>query len=102
MTQPIQDVPTDSQLLDAIHVYERMRRRPTAMYYEFMDPSDGLTYITFSRGTDPFGGHDFSEKIPNPYARSIIGQGNYQIRTLAENMAKIKTYQKKAPPNAGN
>ena len=102
MTQPIQDVPTDSQLLDAIHVYERMRRRPTAMYYEFMDPSDGLTYITFSRGTDPFGGHDFSEKIPNPYARSIIGQGNYQIRTLAENMAKIKTYQKKTPPNAGN
>ena len=100
MTQPIQDVPTDSQLLDAIHVYERIRKRPTVMYYEFMDPSDGLTYITFSRGTDPFRGHDFSHQVPNPYARSLIG-GNYQTRTLVENMARVKSF-KEATRNAGN
>ena len=97
----VPDAPSDKQLLDAIHVFERVRKRPTTVYYyEFLDPSDGLTYITFSRGTDPFRGHDFSHQVPNPYARSLIG-GNYQTRTLVENMARIKLF-KEATRNAGN
>ena len=44
----------------------KVKYKPFATYWEFLDPSNNITYCTYTPGMDPFGDHDFSKDIPNP------------------------------------
>ena len=52
---------------------------------EFVDPCDKVSKLTFYENNDPFAGHDFSNKIPNPKTREHASSNtNYKKCTLKE------------------
>lgn len=59
-----------------IQVNIKTKQRPFASYYEFLDPSNGTTYIPFTVNKDPFADHDFTLPIPNPITRRTAASDN--------------------------
>ena len=61
---------TDNEV-QAMQLNQKTLKNPPRVYYEFLDPSNGTFFSTFSPNFCPFKEHDFRQPIPNPHLRKI-------------------------------
>ena len=47
----------------------KSKYKPFATYWEFLCPTNNITYNIYIPGMDPFDGFDFTKAIPNPATR---------------------------------
>jgi hypothetical protein len=80
---------TDEQIL-AMPVQLKTKYKPFATYWEFLCPTNNITYNIYTPGRDPFDNFDFHREIPNPTTRNeAITKPEYK------NYYKLKTYKKR-------
>ena len=80
---------SDDQIL-AMPVQLKTKYKPFATYWEFLCPSNNITYNIYTPGRDPFDNFDFRDEIPNPATRNeAITKPEYK------NYYKLKTYKKR-------
>lgn len=70
--------------IEAIQVSQKERHKPFKVYYEFLCPSNNITFMPYSLNSNPFAEYDFSQHIPNPVTRK---------HALSD-----KSYEKRFPP----
>jgi hypothetical protein len=79
---------TEEQIT-AMPVQLKAKYKPFATYREFMDPTNNITYCTYTPGKNPFDRHDFSKDIPNPDTRKeALTNPAYKV------YYELKTYKK--------
>ena len=67
--------PLNDNEMKAIQINQKTLKNPPRVYYEFMDPSCGTFFLTYSPNQE----HDFHLKIPNPHMRKIAdNEAEYQ------------------------
>ena len=71
--------PLNDNDVKAMQLNQKTLKNPPRVYYEFMDPSCGTFFLTYSPNFCPFQEHDFHQKIPNPHLRKIAdNEAEYQ------------------------
>jgi hypothetical protein len=67
----------------------KAKYKPFATYWEFLDPTNNITYCTYTPGRNPFDNHDFKKDIPNPDTRKEA-----QTNPAYKKYYELKTYKK--------
>ena len=50
-------------------ITRKTSKNPFRVFFEFVDPSNNVTFMKFIPNSDPFTGFDFKQDIPNPANR---------------------------------
>ena len=54
-----------------MYVSKRTRKKPSGIFFEFVEPSNNLTVMKYVPPTNPFAAFNFTEEIPNPCTRHV-------------------------------
>ena len=54
---------------NTLFITRKTSKNPFKVFFEFVDPTNNVTFMRFSKGSNPFAGFDFLEAIPNPANR---------------------------------
>ena len=81
--------PLTEDQITAMPVQLKAKYKPFATYWEFLDPTNNITYCTYTPGRNPFDNHDFTKDIPNKETRKEA-----QTNPAYKKYYELKTYKK--------
>ena len=78
------------QQIDAIQVTLKTKTRPFATFYEFLCPTNNVTFMAYIPGQNPFHAYDFTQPVPNPLTRKHIPKDSRYSKAYPARLVKKK------------
>ena len=73
--------PLNNEQMENIPVNQKVKYRPFAQYWEFLCPSNNITFMNYTPGTNPFINYNFGNLIANPITeREAAKDARYKER----------------------
>ena len=74
-----------------LFISRKTSNNPFKVFFEFVDPTNNVTFMRYSHGTNPFAGFDFLKDIPNPATREKA-RTDEAYKHRYKNQARIRIF----------